>query len=106
MASERNARELVLSCIQALNREDFKVARQYLSDDLSFGVPSAPAEALTLTCSTRNSCGSGTTSPRHSPWPAPRPPFDTAVGTRGTARASIQFLAPPSEAPKVRFICG
>jgi len=36
MASERNAREIVLSCVEALNRDDYKVARQYLSDDLSF----------------------------------------------------------------------
>lgn len=36
MALQRNAREIVLSCVDALNREDFKAARQYLSDDLSF----------------------------------------------------------------------
>ena len=36
MASERNAREIVLSCVEALNRDDYRVARQYLSDDLSF----------------------------------------------------------------------
>jgi hypothetical protein len=36
MPSERNAREIVLSCVDALNREDFKAAREYLSDDLSF----------------------------------------------------------------------
>lgn len=36
MASERIAREIVLPCIDAVNREEFKVARQYLGDDLSF----------------------------------------------------------------------
>jgi len=36
MPSERNAREIVLSCIAALNREDYKTARQYLSDDVWF----------------------------------------------------------------------
>ncbi len=36
MAFERNAREIVLSCIAALNREDYKTARLYLSDDVTF----------------------------------------------------------------------
>jgi limonene-1,2-epoxide hydrolase len=36
MPSERYAREIVLSCVAALNREDYRAARQYLSDDVSF----------------------------------------------------------------------
>jgi ketosteroid isomerase-like protein len=31
-----NAKEIVLSCINALNNEDFKAARNYASDDMTF----------------------------------------------------------------------
>lgn len=36
MALQTNAREVVLSCVDAINREDFTAARQYVSDDMSF----------------------------------------------------------------------
>jgi len=31
-----NAKEIVMSCIKALNDEDFKTARKYMTDDFSF----------------------------------------------------------------------
>lgn len=34
--SETGSREIVLSCIKALNNEDFKTARTYVSDDMKF----------------------------------------------------------------------
>jgi hypothetical protein len=36
MASEKNAREIVLSCVRAINEEDFERARRYVRDDFSF----------------------------------------------------------------------
>jgi hypothetical protein len=35
MASEKTAKNVVLSCVEAINREDYKLARQYASDDFS-----------------------------------------------------------------------
>ncbi len=34
--SEENAKQLILSYIDALNRQDFQMARRYVADDLSF----------------------------------------------------------------------
>ena len=34
--TEQNAKEVVLSYIDAINREDFQTARQYVASDLSF----------------------------------------------------------------------
>jgi len=31
-----NAREVVMACVNAINQEDFKTTRQYVSDDMSF----------------------------------------------------------------------
>jgi len=31
-----SAREIVLSCVQAINEQDFKIARTYVSDDMQF----------------------------------------------------------------------
>jgi hypothetical protein len=36
MSSEKSAREVVLACVEAINQEKFALARQYVSDDLSF----------------------------------------------------------------------
>jgi hypothetical protein len=36
MPSKMIAREVVLSCVKAINEEDFKLAKQFVSDDLSF----------------------------------------------------------------------
>jgi hypothetical protein len=36
MPSKKSAREVVLACVKAVYEEDFKLARQYVSDDLSF----------------------------------------------------------------------
>jgi SnoaL-like protein len=36
MSTNRNAREVVLSCVKAINDEDFNLARQFVSNDLSF----------------------------------------------------------------------
>lgn len=36
MALQKNAKELVLACVQAINREDFDLARRCVSDDMSF----------------------------------------------------------------------
>jgi len=36
MSSEKSAREVVLACVEAINQEEFALARQYVSDDLSF----------------------------------------------------------------------
>ncbi len=39
-STQANAKEIVLSCVKALNEEDFKTARKYVSDNFSFaGVP-------------------------------------------------------------------
>jgi len=35
-ATTINAKEIVMSLIKALNEEDFKTARKYVSDDFSF----------------------------------------------------------------------
>lgn len=34
--TESNAREVVLSCIRALNQEDYKTARKYMAEDMVF----------------------------------------------------------------------
>lgn len=36
MPVEKNARGLVLSYIEALNDENFRLARRYVSDDMTF----------------------------------------------------------------------
>jgi len=36
MSSENNAERVVMACVEAINKGDFKTARQYVSDDLSF----------------------------------------------------------------------
>jgi len=36
VATAYSAREIVLSCVQALNQEDFKTARNYVTDNMSF----------------------------------------------------------------------
>jgi hypothetical protein len=35
-APQQSARDIVLSCVRAINREDFAAARRLVSDDLSF----------------------------------------------------------------------
>jgi len=35
-ATTTNAKEIVLSCVKALNDEDFKTARKYMTEDFSF----------------------------------------------------------------------
>lgn len=35
-AIESNAKEIVLSCVKAINEQDFKIARTYVSDDMQF----------------------------------------------------------------------
>jgi hypothetical protein len=35
-SAESNAKDVVLSFIEALNNEDFKTARKYISDDMTF----------------------------------------------------------------------
>ena len=35
-ATRTHAKEIVLSCVKALNEEDFKTARKYMTDDFSF----------------------------------------------------------------------
>ena len=34
--TKTNAKEIVLSCVKALNEEDFKTARKYMTEDFSF----------------------------------------------------------------------
>lgn len=41
MASKNNAREVVTSYLTALSNQDFKTARGYLKDDMSFQAPIA-----------------------------------------------------------------
>lgn len=41
MASKGNAKEVVMSLVKALNEQDFKTARSYVSDNLSFVAPLA-----------------------------------------------------------------
>ena len=36
MNGQSDAKQVVMSCVNAINREDFKTARQYASDDMSF----------------------------------------------------------------------
>lgn len=36
MNSQDDAKQVVMSCVNAINQEDFKKARQYVSDDISF----------------------------------------------------------------------
>jgi hypothetical protein len=36
MNSPNDAKQVVMSCVDAINKEDFKKARQYVSDDISF----------------------------------------------------------------------
>jgi SnoaL-like protein len=36
MNSHDDAKQVVMSCVNAINQEDFKKARQYVSDDISF----------------------------------------------------------------------
>ncbi|HJZ68037.1 MAG TPA: hypothetical protein VKF81_07945 [Blastocatellia bacterium] len=36
MSSERTAEQVVMACLEAINREDFQTARRYVSDDISF----------------------------------------------------------------------
>lgn len=36
MTQSANAKEVVLSCVEAINQEDFVTARQYVSDNLQF----------------------------------------------------------------------
>jgi hypothetical protein len=36
MNSPNDAKQVVMSCVKAINEEDFKKARQYVSDDISF----------------------------------------------------------------------
>jgi hypothetical protein len=36
MNSQNDAKQLVMSCVNAINQEDFKKARQYVSDGISF----------------------------------------------------------------------
>ena len=36
MSEQIDAKEIVMSCLRAINREDFKTARQFVADDLSF----------------------------------------------------------------------
>jgi len=36
VATRANAKEIVMSCIKALNEEDFKIARKYITEDFSF----------------------------------------------------------------------
>jgi SnoaL-like domain len=36
MSSEHNAEQVVMACVEAINKGDFKAAREYVSDDLSF----------------------------------------------------------------------
>jgi predicted ester cyclase len=36
MNSPNDAKQVVMSCVDAINKEDFKRARQYVSDDISF----------------------------------------------------------------------
>jgi limonene-1,2-epoxide hydrolase len=41
MESSKNAKEVVMSYVKALNNQDFKSARTYVSDGLSFSAPLA-----------------------------------------------------------------
>jgi hypothetical protein len=34
MNSQDDAKQVVMSCVNAINQEDFKKARQYVSDDI------------------------------------------------------------------------
>jgi limonene-1,2-epoxide hydrolase len=36
MSSENSAERIVMACVNAINKEDFETARQYVSDDMSF----------------------------------------------------------------------
>jgi predicted ester cyclase len=36
MSSESTAEQVVMACLEAINREDFQTARRYVSDDISF----------------------------------------------------------------------
>lgn len=36
METENNAKEVVMSCVKALNEEDFTLAKRYVSDNISF----------------------------------------------------------------------
>jgi hypothetical protein len=36
MRSESGNEQIVMSCVDAINKGDFKTARRYVSDDLSF----------------------------------------------------------------------
>lgn len=36
MTTEKNAREVVLACVEALNREDFEQARRFVNDNFTF----------------------------------------------------------------------
>lgn len=36
VATITDAKEVVLSCVDAINAEDFKIARKYVSDDMTF----------------------------------------------------------------------
>ena len=36
MSEQIDAKEIVMSCLRAINREDFKTARQFVADDMWF----------------------------------------------------------------------
>lgn len=36
MSEQIDPKEIVMSCLRAINREDFKTARQFVPDDMSF----------------------------------------------------------------------
>ena len=36
METEKNAKEVVMSCVKALNEENFELAKRYVSDNISF----------------------------------------------------------------------
>lgn len=36
IATDSSAKEIVLSCVQAINEQDFKIARTFVDDDMQF----------------------------------------------------------------------
>jgi hypothetical protein len=66
MVVENNAQQVVMSCVKALNAEDFETARRYVSDDISFLVFWARATAPMRTSMTWNGCDSNMTLRKYS----------------------------------------